>query len=959
MNCSNGRFVHLHVHTEYSLLDSSISIPALLEKAKADNMPAVAITDHGTMFGVVNFYEQAKKIGIKPIIGCECYVVPRTIHDKTPEDHKGISHLVLLAENQEGYKNLCDLVSQANLEGFYHRPRIDKQILAKHSKGLIGLSACLKGEIHSLIRAGKIKEADDAAMFYLDLFGKNNFFLEIQNSGVPYQEIVNRELLEMHKRLSIPMVATNDCHYLNKSDAKAHDVLLCIQTGSTVKDPNRLKFDSEDLYFKSSDEMITDFGGYPGAIENTLAIADRCHVEFDFNTFHFPEFDLNSEKSEAQIFEEKVRKGYAEKMEIIRKKNPGVDESVYKKQIDYEISVINNMGFPAYFLIVADLVEYAKNKGIPVGPGRGSAAGSLVVYSLGITDLDPVEHGLIFERFYNPTRTEMPDIDIDFCINGRDDVYRYVVDRYGGNDCVAQIITFGKMKTRAVIRDVGRAIDIPLTEVDAIIRLIPEDLRITLKKALGKEPRLRKKVEREPAIAELIDISKALEDLHRHASTHAAGVVIGDKPLKEYMPLCRGRKGETLTQFDMKKLEALGLLKLDFLGLRNLSIIGDALKNIAAQGKTPPDMANLDLQDKKTYELLAAGDTSAVFQMESDGMKYLITRLKPEDFVELTALVALYRPGPMSSGMVEDYIDCKHGRKEVTYLVPELEEILKPTYGVMLYQEQVMKIAEKLAGYNLVEADGLRKDMVKKIPKFITNQRKQFVDGAVKNNIPKEKAIELFDIIEKYAGYGFNKPHSAAYALIAFQTAYLKAHFPVEYMAAVLTFEINSSESIIKYIADCRNHNISILHPDINESDKGFTVSGEAIRFGLAAVKDVREEAIESIIKTRENGKYESLIDFCGRVDMRKVNKQAIKSLIRCGAFDSAGARRSQMMVGLEPVLQYCQKIKLSGCCIDPNELNPPAMPDIPEWDEKQKLALEKEMTGLYLSWYLLDFHQK
>ena len=950
MNLTNRRFVHLHVHTEYSLLDSSIRIPAMLEKAKADGMPAVAITDHGNMFGVVDFYEQAKKIGVKPIIGCECYVTPRTLHDKTPEDHKEISHLVLLAENQEGYKNLCALTTQASLEGFYHRPRIDKQILAKHSKGLIGLSGCLKGEIPSLIRVGKIKEADNAARFYLDLFGKNNFFLEVQNSGILYQEIVNRALLEMHKRLSIPMVATNDCHYLNKSDAKAHDVLLCIQTGSTVEDSNRLKFNSEDLYFKSSDEMIADFGGYTGAIENTLVIADRCHVEFDFKTFHLPKFDSNSEKTETQIFEEKVGKGYAEKMEIIRRKNPGVDESAYKKRIDYEISVINVMGFPAYFLIVADLVEYAKNKGIAVGPGRGSAAGSLVVYSLGITDLDPIEHGLIFERFYNSSRVSMPDIDIDFCINGRDDVYRYVVDRYGGDDYVAQIITCGKMKALAVIRDVGRALDIPLTEVDAIVRLIPDELNITIEKALEKEPKLRKKVESDPAIAGLIDTSKALEGLHRHASTHAAGIVIGDKPLKEYMPLCRGRKGETLTQFDMKKIEALGLVKLDFLRLRDLTIIADALKIIVSQGKTPPDISNLDLQDRQTYELLAAGDTSAVFLMESAGMKRLITLLKPQTFVELTALVALYRPGPMSSGMVEDYIDCKHGRKEVTYLVPELEEILKPTYGVMLYQEQVMKIAEKLAGYTLVEADGLRKDMVKKIPKVIAKQRKRFVSGAVKNNIPKEKVIKLFGIIEKYAGYGFNMPHSAAYALIAFQTAYLKAHFPVEYMAAVLTFELNSSESIIKYIADCRSHNISILHPDINESDKGFTVSGEAIRFGLAAVIDVSEEAIESIIKTRENGKYESLIDFCGRVDIRKVNKRTIESLIHCGALDSTGLRRSQMMASLEAALEYGQNFQKGK-----KELNPPAMPDIPEWDEKQKLEFEKEATGIYISGHPLD----
>ncbi len=957
MRNSKKEFVHLHVHTEYSLLDGAIRIGKMLEKAKSDEMPAVAITDHGAMFGVVDFYEQAQKAGIKPLIGCECYVAPRTIRDKSTDDHKGISHLVLLAENQEGYKNLCSLVSQANLEGFYHLPRIDKQILAKYSKGLIGLSACLKGEIPSLLRAGKIKEADDAARFYVNLLGKNNFFLEVQNSGIPYQEIVNRELLEMHKRLSIPMVATNDCHYLNKSDAKSHDVLLCIQTGSTVKDPNRLKFNSEDLYFKSSDEMIADFSVYPGAIENTLLIADRCHVKFDFNTFHLPKFDLNSEKTEAQIFEEKVRKGYAEQMEIIRRKNPGIDESVYKKRIDYEISVINNMGFPAYFLIVADLVEYAKNKGIPVGPGRGSAGGSLVVYSLGITNLDPIEHGLIFERFYNSSRVSMPDIDIDFCINGRDDVYRYVVDRYGGDDYVAQIITFGKMKTRAVIRDVGRVLDIPLSEVDAIVRLIPEELNITIEKALRKEPRLRKKVESDPSIAELIDISRKLEGLRRHASTHAAGIVIGDKSLKEYMPLCRGRKGETLTQFDMNRLEAIGLVKFDFLGLRNLSIIGDALKIIAVQGKTAPDISNLDLQDQQTYELLAVGDTSAVFLMESTGMKHLITRLKPENFVELTALVALYRPGPMSSGMVDDYIDCKQGRKELTYLVPELEEILRPTYGVILYQEQVMKIAEKLAGYTMVEADSLRKAMFKKIPEVIAKQRQQFVDGAVKNNIPKEKAIELFGIIEKYAGDGFNKPHSAAYALIAFQSAYLKVHFIVEYMAAVLTFEINSLESIIKHIADCRSRNISILHPDINESDKGFTVSGEAIRFGLAAVKDVSKEAIESIIKTRENGKYESLFDFCRRVDIRKVNKRTIESLISSGAFDSTGARRSQMMAYLESALHHCQKIHLFGCCTD--ELNPLTMPDIPELDVKQLLALEKEATGLYLSWYLLDLNQE
>ena len=964
---NSGKFVHLHVHTEYSLLDGAIRISSLLGKAKADGMPAVAITDHGTMFGVVDFYQQAHKAGIKPVIGCECYVAPRTLHDKTPMDHKGVSHLVLLAETQEGYRNLCALATKASIDGFYHRPRIDKHILAAHAKGLIGLSACLKGEIPMLIRAGKIEAADEAAKFYLDLFGEDNFFLEVQHNGIPDQEIVNQGLLDMHQRLSIPMVATNDCHYLNKSDVKAHDVLLCVQTGRTVKDAGRFRFSTDELYFKSSAEMVDQLGTYPGAIENTKAIADRCYVEFDFNTFHFPRFDLTTDKSEAEIFEDKVRQGYAEKIGIIRKKNPDMDESVYKDRVDYEISVINNMGFPGYFLIVADFIEYSKKKGIPVGPGRGSAAGSLVAYSLGITDLDPIEHGLIFERFLNPSRISMPDIDVDFCINGREDVYHYVVDRYGGGDYVAQIITFGKMKARAVIRDVGRALDIPLSEVDAIAKLVPEDPKINLTKALEKEPQLRERVEKNPEIAELIEISKVLEGLNRHASTHAAGVVIGDKPLVEYLPLYKGKRGEILTQMDMKKVEAIGLVKFDFLGLRNLTIIADALKIIRGQGKTPPDMAHLDLTDEKTYQLLAAGDTSAVFQLESSGMKDLIIRLRPENFAEVTALVALYRPGPMGSGMVEDYVECKHGRREVSYLVPELESILKPTYGVILYQEQVMKIASQLASYSMAEADGLRKAMGKKIPEVMAKQLDRFVDGAVKNNIDKNKATELFGLIEKFAGYGFNKSHSAAYALIAFQTAYLKAHFSVEYMAAVLTAEMNSSESVVKYIAECRNHNIPVLPPDINESDKGFSVSGSEIRFGLAAVKNVGEAAIESIIETRKEAKFSSVFEFCQRVDIRKVNKRVLESLIQCGAFDSTGSYRSQMMACVEDALDYGQKIQkeaadpqmsLFGGSSGKDQLNPPTMPDIPEWDEKQKLNLEKEAIGFYITGHPLDEYQ-
>lgn len=961
-------FVHLHVHTEYSLLDGAIRIDGLLKRAKADGMSAVAITDHGTMFGVIDFYEKAIKAGIKPIIGCECYVAPRTLNDRTPMDQKQASHLVLLAENQTGYQNLCRLATIASLEGFYHKPRIDKQVLAAHCQGLIGLSACLKGEIPTLLRNGKRDEADAAARFYLDLFGENGFFLEVQHNGIPEQDIVNRGLLDMSRRLSIPMVATNDCHYLDKSHARAHDVLLCIQTGRTINDADRFKFRTDELYFKSRQEMIDTFGNYPGAIENTVAIADRCHVEFQLeNIFHFPRFNLAADQSEAELFEEKVRQGFAKKMELIMERNPKADPSVYQARVDYEISVVNDMGFPGYFLIVADFIEYSKKNGIPVGPGRGSAAGSLVAYSLGITDLDPIEHGLIFERFLNPSRRSMPDIDVDFCINGREKVYHYVVDRYGGSDYVAQIITFGKMKARAVIRDVGRALDIPLSEVDAIAKLVPETLNISLDEALEKEPKLRETVSARPDLSELMDISKTLEGLNRHASTHAAGVVIGDNPLVEYLPLYRGKRGEVMTQLDMKRVEKIGLVKFDFLGLRNLTIIADALSIIKAQGKTPPDIERLDLSDAATYQLLSEGNTAAVFQLESSGMRDLVIRLRPDKFDQIIALVALYRPGPMGSGMVDDYVECKHGRK-VSYLVPQLEPILNQTYGVILYQEQVMQIAVDLANFTMAEADGLRKAMGKKIPADMAKQFDHFVEGAVQNGIPKDKAVELFTLIEKFAGYGFNKSHSAAYALIAFQTAYLKAHFPVEYMAAVLSSEMGSSENVVKYIAECRNQNIPVLPPDINESEKGFTVSGSKIRFGLAGIKNVGEAAIESMLETRRNGRFASIFEFCQRVDIRKVNKRVLESLIQSGAFDSTGNHRAQLMAGVEQALEYGQRVQkeaadsqmsLFGDASGADQLNPPVMPEVPEWDEKQQLNLEKEALGFFITGHPLDGFQE
>lgn len=964
MTSESPDFVHLHVHTEYSLLDGAIRIDDLLKRAVEFNMPGVAITDHGTMHGVVHFWKKAMDAGIRPVIGCECYVAPRTINDRTPLDNNGLTHLVLLAENQQGYQNLCRLATIASLEGFYYKPRIDKSILEAHFEGLIGLSACLKGEIPRLLQAGKIKEADEAARYFQKLFGEGSFFLEVQHNGIPEQETVNQALLEMNRRLSMPLVATNDCHYLNKWDVRAHEVLLCIQTGSTLKDDGRFRFGSEELYFKSPEEMYQKFADYPGAIENTRAIADRCQVEFDFHTFHFPRFDMAVEKSESALFEEKTRSGFEKRMAQVKKRHSDVDEQIYQSRIDYEIGVINNMGFAGYFLIVADFIEYAKSRNIPVGPGRGSAAGSLVAYSLGITDLDPIENGLIFERFLNPDRKSMPDIDVDFCIMNREQVYHYVVDRYGGEEYVAQIITFGKMKARAVIRDVGRAMDIPLAEVDMIAKLVPEDLNISLDRALEQEPKLRALAESDSRITELIEISKSLEGLNRHASTHAAGVVIGDKKLVEYLPLYRGKRGEVLTQFDMKAVEKIGLVKFDFLGLRNLTIIADALSIIAAQGKTPPDMDHLPLDDAATYRLLSAGDTTAVFQLESSGMKDLVIRMKPENFADITALVALYRPGPMGSGMQDDYVEIKHGRRKPEYLIPQLEPILNVTYGVILYQEQVMKIAAQIANYTMAEADDLRKAMGKKIPEVMARQKDRFVKGSVENGIFKDKAIQLFDLIEKFAGYGFNKSHSAAYALIAYQTAYLKAHFPVEYMAAVLSSEMHSSNNVVKFISDCRQMNIPVLPPDINESDRGFTVSGDKIRFGLAAVKNVGESAIESIIENRGEGSFKSLFDFCRRVDLRRVNKRVVESLIQCGAFDSTGARRAQLASAVEDALDYGQTIQkeaadpqmqLFGGCEKTGAINPPMLPDVPEWDEKKRLNLEKESIGFYITGHPLD----
>ena len=961
-------YVHLHVHTQYSLLDGAIRIGDLLRRAAEFSMQAVSVTDHGTLFGAVEFYSKAKKAGIKPIIGCEIYVAPRTRFDKTPLDNKELSHLILLVKNQDGYHNLCKLATAAQLDGFYYKPRIDKQILKECSNGLIGLSACLHGEIPRCIQQGRIEQAELVAQEYLGIFGEDNFFLEVQNNGLQEQEQVNQMLLEMSQRLSIPLVASNDCHYLSKEDVRAHDVLLCIQTGKTVQDNERLKFRTDQLYFKSKTEMHEAFKDYPGALSNTVEIAQRCNIDFDFDTYHFPRFADESEQSIDTLFAQNVQQGFEQRIKRLKEKNPRIDQALYRNRLDYEISVIQDMGFSSYFLIVADFIRYAKEDHIPVGPGRGSAAGSLVAYSLGITDLDPIAHGLIFERFLNPARKSMPDIDVDFCIDGREDVYRYVVDKYGGGDYVAQIITFGKLKTRAVIRDVGRALDIPLAEVDAIAKMVPDILNISLSEALEREPRLIELAHQKPEIDELIKICRVLEGLPRHASTHAAGVVIADKPLVNYMPLYRGKKGEVVTQYDMKIVEKIGLVKFDFLGLRNLTVIDNTLRLIAAQGKTAPDLENIELTDSATFRLLSAGDTTGVFQLESSGMKDLLVRLKPETFDDVIALVALYRPGPMESGMIDDYVARKHGKKSVEYLLPQLEPILKETYGVIVYQEQVMKIANDLANYSMAEADDLRKAMGKKIVSIMAEHRQRFVNGAVENGITAEQAAPIFSLMEKFGGYGFNKSHSAAYALIAYQTAYLKAHFPVEFMASLLTSEMQTTDGVVKYIVECRNHGIPVLPPDINSSDKVFTVDGDKIRFGLAAVKNVGESAIEAVIEFRKDGAFTSLYDFCERVDLKKVNKRVLESLIKCGAFDSTGARRSQMMAALEDALDYGQRVQkerldpqigLFDGKVSPQIINLPALPDIEEWSESQRLAFEKESIGFYISGHPLKRYEE
>ncbi|UCB57802.1 MAG: DNA polymerase III subunit alpha [Candidatus Omnitrophota bacterium] len=949
-------FVHLHVHTQYSLLDGACKIEPLLNLAKNLRFPALAITDHGNLFGVIEFYRQAIACGIKPIIGCEVYVAPQSRLDKTAQlAQENAYHLILLAKDDRGYKNLMKLVSVGFLEGFYYKPRIDKEILRQHSQGLIALSACLQGEIPRLILAGQEEKAGQLTGQFNDIFGPGNFYLELQNNKIPEQNKVNRALIDFSKKLSIPLVATNDVHYLNKNDARSHEALLCIQTQTILSNPQRLRFSTDEFYFKTTAQMKELFQEVPSALSNTLSIAEKCNLELDFTKTYLPHYEPPKGKTREEYLRQLCNEG-------LKKRYDGKIDKTVTERLNHELEIIKNSGYISYFLIAWDFVHYAKEKGISHGPGRGSAAGSLVSYALGITDIDPLRYGLIFERFLNPERVSLPDIDIDFCYERRGEVIDYVIEKYGKHN-VAQIITFGTMGAKAVVRDVGRVMGISYGEVDRIAKLIPNDLNITLGAALQTEPELKLLYKENPQVKELLDTSLALEGLTRHASTHAAGVVIGQGALTDYIPLFKTSDGQITTGVAMGSLEKIGLLKMDFLGLRTLTVIDETLKIIKRMKGEELKIEEISLEDEKTYQMLHQAQTAGIFQLESRGMRDLLKKLKPEKFEDLLALLAIYRPGPIGSGMVDDFIKRKHGQHPIVYDDKRLEPILRETYGIIIFQEQVMRIASVLAGFSLSQADILRRAMSKKESEVMEEQRKYFVDGCAKKGISKRVAEKIFNQIEYFAGYGFNKSHSAAYAMISYRTAYLKANFPVEFMTALLTSERDNTDKIVAYINEANKMGIEILSPDANESFAQFTmVSEKSIRFGLSAVKNVGQGAIDSIVRARNKyGRFNSLHEFCEYTDSRLVNKKVIESLIKCGAFDSLGLFRAQLLSMLEKAMetaQGLQKDRQNGqlSFFDRSHQNQTfkknlyEIPDIPEWPENQLLAFEKQMLGFYTS---------
>ncbi|MGL4912423.1 MAG: DNA polymerase III subunit alpha [Romboutsia sp.] len=957
-------FAHLHVHTEYSLLDGFSRIKKLVARAKELNMTSIAITDHGCMFGAIDFYKTAKKEGIKPIIGCEVYTAPRTLKDKDPNYDKRQGHLVLLAKNMDGYKNLIKMVSTSYVEGFYYKPRVDMDELRKYSDGIIALSACLAGDVSQALMDRNYDKAKKLTLEYRDIFGEENFYLEIQDHNIPEQREVNSGLVKLSKETGVPLVATNDIHYVNREDSKIHDVLMCIQMGKTVNDPNRMRFGSDEFYLKSRDEMSQLFPYAPEAIENTLKIAEQCNVEFDFNTIHLPQYDVPQGYTPDTYLRELCFKGLEERY--------GKPNREVIDRLNYELDVIERMGYVEYFLITWDFINFSKENNIMVGPGRGSAAGSIVAYTLKITDIDPIKYSLLFERFLNPERVSMPDIDIDFCYERREEVIDYVKRKYG-EDHVAQIITFGTMGAKAAIRDVGRVLDTPYHKVDKIAKEIPFALGMTIDKALDTNPNLRALYEQDKETKEIIDISKQIEGMLRHASTHAAGVVISKKSVDEYVPLYKHQEAIT-TQFTMTTLEELGLLKMDFLGLRTLTVIRDALELIENNYGRKIDFSKMDYDDSKVYELLSSGNTLGVFQLESAGMRTFMKQLRPDNFEDIVAGISLYRPGPMDS--IPTYIDNKNNPAHVKYLHEKLKPIMEVTYGCLVYQEQVMQVVRELGGYTYGRSDLVRRAMGKKKMDVMEEERRYFIHGkedkngnveitgCVRNGVPEDVADKIFDDMIDFAKYAFNKSHAAAYGVLSYQTAYLKAYYPVEFMAALITSVMGNTDKVVEYTRECASLGIQVLKPDINKSFSKFSVDGNNIRFGLAAVKNVGVNIINNIIHEREqNGEFRDFGDLSKRLDSKDTNKRVIESLIKCGAFDEISENRASLMAGYENLLDSISMDRkknvqgqislfdVFGSQEETSQLQEvSAITKLKEYEERERLSLEKEVLGMYVS---------
>ena len=946
-------FVHLHNHSDYSLLDGACRIDRLVERVARYGMPAVGLTDHGNLFGAVEFHDTARAAGITPIIGCEVYVAhgSRTERPRTPDGKGAYDHLVLLARNREGYKNLAKLSSAGYLEGFHYKPRIDKELLAIHAGGLVCLSACLRGEVPQLVVAGDLEGARRAALWYRDLFGADHYFLEIQDHGIPDESVAARGVLQIGKELGIRVVATNDCHYLAREDAEAHEVLLCIQTGKTMLDPDRFRFATDQLYLKSPEEMATLFAEAPETLRNTLAVAEQCEVTLDSERVQLPSFPIPPE------FESE--EGYLTRLanEGLERRYPEITPEM-RERLRYELDTICQVGYARYFLIVRDFTDYARQNSVGVGPGRGSAAGSLVSYCLGITDIDPLRFELLFERFLNPERVSMPDIDIDFAYESRQKVIDYVIGKYG-RESVSQIITFGTMAARAVVRDVGRALGMTYAECDQVAKMIPADLGMTLPRALEIVPELRALVQRDERYARLLRCSLALEGMARHASTHAAGVLIAPGQLTDYVPMYRSPKGDITTQFDMKSLERVGLLKMDFLGLRTLTVLDDAVRNVRDSTGQEIDLGALPLDDGPTFALLQKAQTIGIFQLESGGMRDLLRKVLPDTFEDIIAINALFRPGPIQSGMIDDFAKRKHGKQRVTYMHPSIESILKKTYGVIVYQDQVMLIANRLAGFTLAQADLLRRAMGKKKPEEMASQKSAFVEGCAKNKVPGKKAEEIFDLMEKFAGYGFVRSHSAAYAMLSYHTAYLKTHAPAAFLAASLTSEVGDTDRIVTLVDEARRLGISVLPPDVNASVAGFTLEGPAIRFGLNAIKNVGQGSVEAMVRARTTGgPFRTLGEMIRRVETSAINRRVLESLIQAGACDRLEGDRAQLLEAVGDLLAQAQdrargvnqsQENLFGADHEHLTQDPP-LPSVPPWPLEERLRRERDVLGFYFS---------